>query len=422
MSTRFILYVFVLILMPISFSFNSSDENFNEIYNLTTEKNFFLADSLFRDKKSKMGEIHQRILQVQIDNAFNKNRKSLDNISYLLKTKADLPDSLVINLYRTKMDNELKLFKYKSAMKTLDVFLKDYADHLSEVELEDLKNSQKIYSALQNVPAQTIHKNKDLSIQMVKDIAGLNNLPVYTAKDSTNFIFDTGANLSVISETTSQKLGVKMLPDSNIDVDALTGGSVKAQLGWISKLHIEHITLNNVVFLVFKDVDLAFPSINYQINGILGYPVIEALGEIHLGKDGSLKVPHKLSPCSNGRNLALDELTPLVQIDKLLYTFDTGASNTMLYSEYYYKNKEYIDKNYVEETIQLGGAGGTINYQGYNISHTIDDFNRKITLKATVLKDKEQKYKYIIGNLGQDYLGQFDTIILNFKSMCIQLK
>lgn len=415
--------ILYLIFCFISFtSCSPSTETFRDIYQLTLEKDFFQADVLLMQNREQLTKQHQAILQAKIDNAFNKNENSQKNINYILENHSSLEDSILVDLYKTKIDNEFKCYQYKSARESIEKLLKDFDSYFTEDEITDLKNQLKIYSALENIPPQKIDKSKELSIMMSKDVAGLNNLPVHTVLDTSNFIFDTGANLSVISKTTSQKLGVDILPNSDIEVDALTGNTVLAKLGWVKELKIEHITFQNVIFLVFQDKDLAFPSINYQINGILGYPVIAALGEVHLGKDGSFKVP-KITP-TNGRfrNLVLDELTPIVRIDTMLYTFDTGASTTMLYPEYFQKNKDFIEENYKEKTIQLGGAGGSKSYQAYTIEHTINEFGKPVELNVTLLKNKEQRHKRIMGNLGQDYLGQFENMVLNFKAMYINLK
>lgn len=398
-----------------------TEETFRDIYQLTIEKDFFQADVLLSENREELSKQHQAILQAKINNAFNKNENSQKNITYVFKNHSSLEDSILVDLYKTKIDNEFKRYQYKSAKESLEKLLKNFKAYFTEDEITDLKNQLKIYSALENIPPQKIDKFKDLSIVMSKDVAGLNNLPVSTALDISNFIFDTGANLSVISKTTSQKLGVDILPNSDIEVDALTGNTVFAQLGWVKELKIEHITLQNVIFLVFQDKDLAFPSINYQINGILGYPVIAALGEVHLGKDSSFKVPEITPTNGRYRNLALDELTPIVKIDTMLYTFDTGASTTMLYPVYFQKNKDFIEENYEEKTIQLGGAGGSKSYQAYTIEHTINEFDKIVELNVTLLKDKEQSHKRIMGNLGQDYLGQFENMVLNFKAMYINL-
>ncbi|RTZ46153.1 hypothetical protein EJ377_17055 [Chryseobacterium arthrosphaerae] len=44
---------------------------------------------------------------------------------------------------------------------------------------------------------------------------------------------------------------------------------------------------------MFADQALSFPQISYQINGILGFPVIEALKEVQLTQDDYFIVPEK---------------------------------------------------------------------------------------------------------------------------------
>ena len=44
----------------------------------------------------------------------------------------------------------------------------------------------------------------------------------------------------------------------------------------------------NVVFLVLDDEDISFPQIEYYINGIIGFPVIEAMDEVRISKNNTI--------------------------------------------------------------------------------------------------------------------------------------
>ena len=74
-------------------------------------------------------------------------------------------------------------------------------------------------------------------------------------------------------------------------------------------------------------------------------------------------------------NLSFDGFTPLVETvlnsDTLVFVFDTGAKMTMINHPYYEMKKEEIDKNYKQEDIKIGGAGGEIIVKGFKLDNVI---------------------------------------------------
>ena len=100
-----------------------------------------------------------------------------------------------------------------------------------------------------------------------------------------------------------------------------------------------------VVFLVLDDSLLTFPG-GFQIPGLIGFPVIEQMIEVRFSRDGQLSVPETAPPRAQ-RNLALDELTPLVRIRAhdapLLCRLDTGAGTTEFYEPFYRRFQMWIE-------------------------------------------------------------------------------
>lgn len=294
-----------------------------------------------------------------------------------------------------------------------------YNDLLTEEERTDLKNNLKIWTALEKQPGQKVVRNGNTRVKMKKDIANLKNLTIKTGKDSMNFIFDTGANISTVSASMAKRLKMRIIP-ADIDVDAITGIAVKADLAVCEKLTFGNITVENAVFLVFADQALSFPQISYQINGILGFPVIESLKEVQLTQDDYFIVPEKETKISGPSNMAIDGLTPLIFVDGKHFTFDTGADHTILYAPFYQENKKNIDAQYKPSKISMGGAGGKAEYDGFKVNHTFHILGKEIPLKGiSLLKSKINK-ENVYGNMGQDVIRQFNTMTLNFDQMFIK--
>lgn len=74
-------------------------------------------------------------------------------------------------------------------------------------------------------------------MKIIVDKVGLKNLNVAYGTDTCNFIFDTGANLSVVPITTAKRFNMTIIPTS-IEVGNITGATVMAQLAVCSKFSI----------------------------------------------------------------------------------------------------------------------------------------------------------------------------------------
>lgn len=409
----------VMLLMSVSGWGQTHNSAFENIYRQIKQKNFFKARNLFEGTEKKLSANDKYFIEAILDNAFNKPEESNRKILKLLASKKELSDSLMPKILHIKEDNCMKRSDYAGAKNAVEEALHKYDHLLTEEERTDLKNNLKIWTALEKQPAQKITKNGNTRLKMQKDVANLKNLKVKTKEDSMNFIFDTGANISTISATAARRLKMNIIP-ADIDVDAITGIAVKADLAVCEKLMLGNITIENAVFLVLADKELSFPQISYQINGILGFPVIEALKEVQLTQDDYFMVPDQETKINGTSNMAIDGLTPLIFVDGQHFTFDTGADHTILYAPFYEKNKKSIDRQYKLTRISMGGAGGKVEYDGFKINHTFHILGKQVPLKNISLLTSKINKEYVYGNMGQDVIRQFKKMTLNFDQMFIK--
>jgi len=394
------------------------NDKFPEIYQLILNRNFFKAKDLYAIYKANLDQDHQQLTEAILDNAFNKPAISDQKVAVLLQTDTRLPDSLVLKLHRLKEDNAVKQYKYKEAKNEVLTMLKKFDRMLDDNEREDLSNNLKIWTALENVPPQQVSRGT-VKLKMFKDYAGLNNLKIAVGTDTADFIFDTGANISTVSVSTAKRLKFRFIP-SEIAVNAITGKTVTAQLAICDKMMLGDIMVENVVFLVLEDEGLSFPSINYYIHGILGYAVIAALREIQITQDNYFIVPATETDISGPSNMAIDGLTPLICIDSMHFTFDTGAGNSILYAPFYLRNRSSIDGNYRPQHIAFGGAGGKVEAIGFKVNVTFNIMDKKVRVKNVNLLKNNINQEKVYGNIGQDVIRQFSKMTMNFDKMFIR--
>ncbi|MFP9114498.1 TIGR02281 family clan AA aspartic protease [Flavobacterium sp. RHBU_3] len=399
---------------------SSLSNEYKIVDSLISEKSYFKARDILKKQGGTFSEYQRLLSGAAIDNAFNEPAASNNKISMLFaKYYGTLTDSMRLNLLRIKASNHARLFQYTDAEAATARILKEYPFLMRADEVTDYQNSLEIWQSLSGQPKQEVTVNGDIYIKLQRDKAGLKNLTVKRDSISIPFIFDTGANLSAVNESTAARMGMTIL-DSAIDVGAITGNVVEAKLAVCPVFTIGNITVKNAVFLVFPDSGMSFPQIDYKINGIIGFPVIEALGEVQITAADEFIVPQKSTAYSK-RNMTLEFLTPIIDVEGEYFTFDTGAASTMLYRKYYLAHPE-VYKGLDAVELNSGGVGGTVKRKGYNItfSPVIDGRQLHIDKVDLFQDDTNADLRFFYGNMGQDVIKQFSKMTINFRDMFIK--
>ena len=424
-----------MILIPVLFLYGvfaygqTESPAFNEVYRWITEKDYFRAAAMFEPVKEELSETERLVAGAFLDNAFNRLESSQQQIDRLLGkwdgTKVgerSLPDSLVMELYAIQEGNAVKMYDYAKARDAALVQWERFGHLMDVPEKENAENNLKLWSALAAVPPQRVLIDGHTVLDLKKDMAGLDNITVSAGGDTLGFVFDTGANLSTTCRSVAESMGMDMIP-VQILVRSITGVKVPTRLAVCREMHVGHVRVENVVFLVLPDEELTFPHAGYKIQGIIGYPVIEAFGEIHITREGRIVIPAEQTAFSGPSNMAMNGLTPMICLDGKPFTFDTGADNTMLYAAYYMEHRDRIERDHTPEKIKFGGAGGLIELDGYVIDTSFEISGKKVELtKVHLVRDKIKESETVYGNIGQDLIGQFDKMVLNFERMFILLE
>jgi Aspartyl protease len=253
------------------------------------------------------------------------------------------------------------------------------------------------------------------------------HIPLVVNDSARDYVFDTGANLSTIMRSGAAAVGLRIVP-AGIDVGTSTTARITADLGIADSLRIGAMHFHNVVFLVLDDALLTFPD-GFRIPGIIGFPVIEQMGEIHLSRSG-LSVP-AAPPSRTQQNLVLDELTLLTpvrwQSRPLLCRLDTGAGRTQVYEPFYRRYREVIDAGSDTATRRMGSAGGieqTPVRVAPNVRLTVGDTVASLKTLDVLVHSiaRDESSNYLDCNLGHDVFDQFGETIVNFRDMAFLLR
>lgn len=393
-------------------------------------KDFFRLRNSFNSDSAQISPEKRLLFRAFIDNAFNGKEASVNSIQTLLHTYPDsLSDSLKTELLLILSDNYFKSFDYARAAVTDNELLTFHQEELKKTKNYDgVKNDSIIRNALKDIPQQSILKHKDAVIPWEKDKLGLVEIPLTCAKTIYPAIFDTRANLSSINATYAKKLSLRMLPATIKVSSGITGNKFNCGLAVADSLYIGDILVRNSIFIVMPDSILYFSELHFSINIILGFPVIAQLKEIHLFQNRTMVIPEKPTP-SSFHNLFLDGQNPIIAVasnnDTLPYLFDSGASSSDFFSNYFRKYKAAVIKNGSKQSVHTAGAGGMKEMEVYKWKNLpVRIANKNVVLKEAIIHTNptEGVVETFYGNLGQDLITQFKEMILNFDSMYIDFK
>jgi len=285
-----------------------------------------------------------------------------------------------------------------------------------------------IDSGLRATPRQEVQIPGETVINWKRNLLGVIDIPVKVRDSTYECTFDTRANISCIIESYAKKWNIKMLGVNYEEGSGITGKKFTSRLGVADSIYIGGILIRNAVFQVFPDSVLYFEPLHYGLSVIIGYPVIEQLKEVHILKNGTMKIPAKATT-DHVSNMAMDGLTPIISgvydDDILNFQFDTGANTSTLYSNFYNRYKDKISKAGKMDSVYYGGAGGIVGMKifKYDSMHLkIGDHTIKFGKTEVLINHESHIDTNFYGNLGQDLINQFEEIVINFERMFIDLK
>lgn len=394
---------------------------------LLENKKFFSLRAELETDGGKLSEERLLYYKTFCEMAFgNEQQSNIYATDFLKKYGKRNSDSLNVALLEVKAHNFIMNCQYREAVDVYDALLSEYQSAIDSADIADYENTKNLFSAFANVKPQQIHKTGDCEIVSRRNQFNHLMTPVKYGDMSGEFIFDTGANLSTITDSCAHKMGLTVY-ESDIKVGAAQGLSIQTKLAVADSFYVGDILFENVLFLVAPAETMSIPELNFEMHGVIGFPVIRQMGEIHLHKDGKIFIPatpqdRKLN------NMFFDGLYPVVQAitgnDTLSFIFDTGATSSELSKTYYENHKSEVEQNGTLKSTKRGSAGGIIEVEEYVIS----DFPYSIGTKSAILPsmsvtlDTYQYHKSFDGSIGQDIIAQFNALILNFKYMYIDFE
>lgn len=275
-------------------------------------------------------------------------------------------------------------------------------------------------TVLAAAPRMTIDQAPSAT-ETFRDKAGLARARVSLNGIGQEAVLDTGANLSVLSETAATRLHVRIL-DGAASVGSASRAAVPVRIGVADELRIGGTTLRNVAFLILEDKQLQLPLPGgYAIDAIIGFPVFRAIGSIRFenarfAMGNAVPAEGAARMTARGSDLFVEATVNGVPVALHL---DTGASDSSLSPAFAASHRSIIEKEKVSRD-RIAGAGGItardiIVWKPARIE--VGGQTAMLPGIAITVQESAEMKTQNYGTLGQDFLKKAGSFSVDFRSM-----
>jgi hypothetical protein len=366
---------------------------------------------------------------------FNQPETALAEFDTLLTFQNELGFDN-INAFAVMKANVLcQMGRYREGVEFSQNFINRHINEYGKEKFSSHFVLLNIYKNLVGMPQPVlVRPNKNVEIPLKinqfdvpsKKYARAMYVPVKIRGKEYQFVFDTGAAMSMVSEEIAKEIGLKVVYDS-LKITGIC--SATGKIGVLDKLSVGEIVYQNSLFIVAPPIEAVDTIV--KIDAILGIDFMKAVGEMQIfPKENKIVFPAKQTPQPDfGSNLYFENKRPLLKTafgnETLKLIFDTGNSGcTFLQSTYYQKHKSIFDLFGVKETTLSGGFGCIKETEIYTLSEMpLKVGNKHFTQKQVQLHlensgDNEDAED---GNIGMDFVELWDKITLNFDKMFVEM-
>ncbi|MGY6532175.1 aspartyl protease family protein [Glycocaulis sp.] len=294
--------------------------------------------------------------------------------------------------------------------------------------LEPLERQARDFAAaLRDEPPMGREALVAASVSVRRDMAGLPRTRVRVNGRRQEMVLDTGAAFSTVTESTAERLGLRML-EAEITVGSSVDEAVASRLAVAERLDFGGVIFHNVVFIVLPDSALSFAGGVYRIPAILGLPVFAQLERLRMTPDGRREtLQFEPSPGSEQPpNMVLEGMRPVALVAAgegeapLRLLIDTGARSTLLHHSAEEVIAELFQTVSAAPT-RYAGAGGVVRDEDALSLPVLPLMiaGQRVTLEDVRVVSRQQGRLH--GLLGQDVLRARQGYLIDFIAMRLEL-
>jgi predicted aspartyl protease len=348
--------------------------------------------------------------------AFNDLHRCAKKLAVVIKSRPQSDEAL--QAHRLLTYAYLRQGKYREALAQADAVL------ALKPGDSDVQGDRPLLAVLSEFPEQVVEHRDTTTLQLQE--AGL---PISINGVRATYWFDTGANVSAISEKEAKRYGLRVLA-APVKIGDVTGTEFDSRVAVADEVSVGSIRLRHVAFLVLSDKQPPFDQSPPGEGGLIGLPVLLALQKFSWGADKTFEIGPKSSNKSlSHTDLCFDGQHPVAQVQyegrTLAFTLDTGATNTDLYPPFAETFPDLMRTAAKTDSYKMEGAGGakTLNAAVLpSLPLRIGGFPVVLKPAGILLEFTVENSKFFQGNLGIDLLQQAHKTTFDFRAMTLTLE
>ncbi len=310
------------------------------IENLLADHQYFRVADELDQLPPEQAQLYRGVLA----NRENNLRKSIGLLEPLIDKVAASGDPVHEKLLRKALAEDYlregDLAKAAEAYKALDARV---GGKLSGDEKDEIEMPLKMLPLAAANPATTVERCDPFVMPVSRNPLGLRDIPVFVDARPHSWMLDPTAPFNLIARSVAHMVGLKVSEEA-ATIHTLTGKPMQVHVTVIPRFTIGgRLTLRNVTAFVFEDADYFFPESNYQVQGVLGYSALQALGRLTITGDATIEVnPDKGAPGPNddkGAHFFLDGDQMILALGPVgkerMFAVDAGGQQSYFTSRYY---------------------------------------------------------------------------------------
>jgi hypothetical protein len=256
---------------------------------------------------------------------------------------------------------------------------------------------------------------------------GSYSVPVTINGKTDDFLIDTGAGQSVLTDREAKKFGLTILRGSAPSMDS-SGTGFSSRTAIAREVIIGAMRFRSVSFEVlpadgpFRDAEA----------GIVGTPIQLAFGSIRWLKDGIVEIGAATPPSGSSPNLVFDPDPSRLLIEaevlgkRVQATLDTGAITTDLNANFADLFPDVLSRDGKRGRQDITGAGGTQTFDSFELPQlTFSVGQSRPLLRPAIVTLQRMPLMggghCCIGNAGLDLLTQGLGFSIDFATMTLQI-
>jgi hypothetical protein len=401
---------------------------------LLADHQFLRVASELKDLPPEEAQLYRGILA----NRDNDPKRSIALLQPLLDKVTTSGDAEHEKLLRKALaEDYLRDGDWANAVKQYRELESRLGSKLSQDEQDEIEMPLKLLPLAEANPPMTVDACDPFVMQVSRNPLGLTDVPVFVDARPHTFMLDPTAPFNLIARSLAREVGLK-LSDNAATIHTLTGKSMQVHATVIPRFTVGgRLTFRNVTAFVFDDADYAFPKSHYQVQGVLGYPALMALGSLTISSDATLEIhPAKeaqrdatTNASADGARFFLDGDQVIVALgpkgDDGMYIVDAGGQQSYFTSRYY---DEHVSE-FAGQKAELWSVPSTApmepqpTYAAETLPLTVGSTKVQVHFIQVLTHPLGKSvFDDVYGVLGMDVLDQLRSYTFDYRTMRFSVK